>query len=372
MISRSPRRRRITTDRNATAPRLARLRRTLRARGLDALVLFASPRVRYLTGFTGSSGLLAVLPGDTRLVTDGRYDRQAREETRGVAITTASGGLLEAAARLALLRRARRVGFEPDHVSVSAWKDLRRAFPRCAFVPAPGILESMMAVKDAGEVAEIRRAVGISELVSRDLLGLIAPGMRESEIAGEIVRRHRMYGADGDAFEPIVASGPRSALPHARSSSRAIRNGDLLLMDFGCVCSGYASDLTRTLGVGRVPRDLRRVYDVVRDAQQAALEAARGGLDARALDAVARRPIAAAGYGRRFPHALGHGLGLHLHERPRIAPRSTERLTAGSVVTIEPGIYLPGRGGIRIEDDVLLTEQGCEVLSRIPREIFLV
>lgn len=349
-----------------------RLRSAFRSRNLDAVLEFSPPRIRYLTGFTGSTGIMVLTGRACFLVTDGRYALQCREEARGVRCIIAKGGLVEEIARRGLLRDTRRVGFEPDDVSCTVYRLLKRQISGIRLLPASGLLDDLMMVKDQGEIALIREAIAISEQVLRDVLGSVAPGRRELDLAGEISFLHRAYGGEGDAFEPIVAAGPRSALPHARASTRIIRRGDLLTLDIGCVRGGYCSDITRTVVVGGASRRVRGLYRAVHEAQAAALDAARGGLDARALDAVARRVITLHGFGTLFMHSLGHGLGLRVHERPRISPRSQDRLRAGSVVTIEPGVYLPGVGGVRIEDDILLTDRGCEVLSAAPRELLTI
>ena len=344
----------------------------LRAHGLDALLVFSPARVRYLTGFTGSSGLAVI--GDRRgwLLTDGRYALQSTQEVSAVRCIIAGGGLVDEMAGRGLLKGVGSVGFEAEDLTFAVHRNLRKRLPGVTLVPTSGLVEDLMVVKEPEELALIREAIGISEYVFREVLALIAPGVSELELVGRISALHRRYGAEGDAFEPIVASGPRSALPHARASSRRIRKGDLVTLDLGCVRGGYSSDITRTVAVESLSSRLRRIYQAVYEAGQAAVDQARGGLDARALDAVARRVITRHGFGKYFVHSLGHGLGLQVHERPRISSRSKDRLCAGSVVTIEPGVYVQDIGGVRIEDDVLLKEQGCEVLTSVPRELLIV
>ena len=229
-----------------------------------------------------------------------------------------------------------------------------------------------MLVKDDHEVEMIRRAVGISDKVFDDVLKVIRVGVRELEVAAEISYLHKSLGAERDAFETIVASGERSALPHARATEKKIKAGELLTLDFGCVVNGYNSDITRTIAIGKTSIRAKRMYDVVREAQQEAIESAKGGIWAKDLDAVARKRIERLGYGKYFNHSLGHGLGLHVHERPKVSQLSKERLRSGSVITIEPGVYLPKFGGVRIEDDVLLTESGCVVLNKATKEFIVI
>jgi Xaa-Pro aminopeptidase len=211
----------------------------------------------------------------------------------------------------------------------------------------------------------------ITDEVFAELLGILKAGMREKDVAAEITYRHRMHGADGDAFDPIVAGDERGSQPHARAGDRTLRRGELVTLDFGCTVKGYHSDLTRTVAIGRPTQRAKEIYRVVHEAQSAALHAARGGMPASALDGVARKVITDAGYGAAFSHSLGHGLGLHIHERPRVSALSKETLTPGSVVTIEPGVYIPGWGGVRIEDDILLTATGCSVLTTAPRDLLV-
>ncbi|MEX0601830.1 MAG: M24 family metallopeptidase, partial [Bacteroidota bacterium] len=259
------------------------------------------------------------------------------------------------------------IGYDATRVSVTQLQHWKAATPRVRWKPAGSFLASIAAVKDASEVRNIREAIAITERVLQSVLKLLRPGVTETDVAAEISYQLRLEGGEGDAFEPIVASGERSALPHARPTRKIIASGDLVTLDFGCRFRGYHSDLTRTVAVGSVSPEKKKIYNTVLDAQTAALEAARGGMKARTLDRAARRIIQKAGYGKFFPHSLGHGLGLEVHEPPKIAARSDEILAVGNVVTIEPGIYVPGVGGVRIEDDVVLRKDDCEILTTASR-----
>lgn len=305
-------------------------------------------------------------------LTDGRYKVQAPEEVRGFRTIISSAGMLRAAAERRVLPSKSRVGFEEEHVSVAELKNLRRLFPDVRFVPVVRLVESLAAVKDESEISMLRRAAAITDAVFTRILTVIRPGIRESEIAAEISYLHRAYGAEGDAFEPIVAGGPRGALPHARASLSKLRRGEMVILDFGCRVRGYHSDLTRTVAVGRPSARMRTIYQIVLEAQQRAIEAARAGIPARDLDAVARRLIRKRGYGKYFVHSLGHGLGLHVHEPLRLSALSKDMLQAGNVVTIEPGVYVPDLGGVRIEDDVVIRRDGCTVLTHSPKELMVV
>jgi len=353
-----------------TLTRLPRLREKLRAKGLDALLVTSLPNVRYLTGFTGSNAMVVVLPRTVYFLTDQRYRQQSKEQVRGVRRIISRTTLFEALSEHRLLRRGR-VGFEAKHLSYASHRLLRRLLPGVDLRPVHECVEDIALRKDDAEIALLSMAIRVTEQVFGRVLSLLRPGVRELEIAAEITYLHRRLGAEGDAFEPIVASGERGALPHARPSRRKMRNGDLVTLDFGCTVAGYCSDLTRTVAIGRASRRAREVYRAVLTAQTEALAAARPGMLAGDLDHVARSRLKRAGFGRYFSHSLGHGIGLRIHERPRVAPRGRERLEVGSVVTIEPGVYLPGELGVRIEDDLVLTDDGCRVLTSAPKELMV-
>jgi Xaa-Pro aminopeptidase len=355
-----------------TRHRISKLRRHLRTRGLDGLIVSSLSNIRYLTHFTGSNALCIVRRDAGLFITDPRYLQQSKTEVRGLRRAVATRGLGEEAATRDALAGCRTVGFESHSVTYAQYRVWKKLFPSVSFVPTSDIVEDLSLVKDNEEVAAIRTAVGISDNVFHHLLTIIRPGVRESEIAAEISYLQRKLGAEKDAFEPIVASGERGSLPHARATHKRIKSGEMVTLDFGCTVGGYNSDLTRTIGVGRVSGKAREIHAAVLRARTAAVDAARAGMMARDLDAVARGSIARAGYGKFFSHSLGHGLGLQVHERPRISSLSTEELQVGSVVTVEPGIYISGFGGVRIEDDVLITRNGCDVLNTASRDLIRV
>lgn len=352
-----------------TRRRLEEVRRKLSRLKLQAIVITALPHVRYLTGFTGSNGVCVVTLGDQFLFTDGRYREQVRDEVQGFHTVVTSGSLFEAMKSRKLLAKTSRVGYESQNMSVSSLATLQKQFPRNKFVPTSFLMEEIAAVKDADEIESIKEAVRITDEVFEQILGVIREGVRENEVAAEIAYRHRRLGAEADAFEPIVASGIRGALPHARASAKAIHKGDMVTLDLGCRVRGYHSDLTRTVSVGPPSDELKRVYQVVRDAQEKALGSAKSGMKAKSLDAVARKHIAAQGLGKYFSHSLGHGLGLEVHELPRVSKLSTDTLETGNVITVEPGVYIPGVGGVRIEDDVLIENGSCRVLNSSTKEL---
>jgi Xaa-Pro aminopeptidase len=281
------------------------------------------------------------------------------------------GSLVEGAVRSGALQTRSTIGFDDSAVTYRQYSDMKRILSSATLKAVPGIIDDVAEVKEDLEIAFLQIAARISDTVMKQLLPLIRPGIRERDLASEITYRHRRLGAERDSFDPIVASGPRTAMPHAKAGSRALRNGDAILLDFGCVVSGYGSDITRTVFLGKPDPRLRKAYGVVRSAQEAALQMVRAGISARAVDAAARNVITRAGFSRNFPHSLGHGIGLEVHERPRVAPSSRETIRAGHVMTIEPGIYLPGTGGVRIEDDVVVHEHECDLLTHSPREMIL-
>ena len=349
--------------------------RRIQAAGLDALLVTHLPNVRYLSGFAGSNGALALGKGKPVLFTDGRYTSQAREQAPTVRTLISKGALTDAVgkwlgSRVKDSRHTLSLGIEADRMTVATRHALQRALPRGVRLrEAAGLVESVRAVKDAVELQAMRRAAEAGTALLEIALAAIRPGVREVEVAAEIEYAARRAGAEGMSFETIVAAGPRSALPHGRATASAIPQRGFVVLDFGVILAGYCSDMTRTVHVGRASDEDRRLYEAVREAQLAAKEAARAGVPAGAVDAAARSRLQRAGWGRYFTHSTGHGVGLEIHEAPRVARGQKEVLRAGTVVTIEPGAYLPGKGGVRIEDTVVITDSGCEVLTSAAREL---
>jgi Xaa-Pro aminopeptidase len=349
--------------------RIARLQALLAAQRLDALLVGALPNIRYLTGFTGSAAYLVVRQDGAALYVDGRYAEQASQEFAGGEVLTTPrdivGGVLAALAR----RRPARLGFESAHLSYEAWHRLTDALSGVEVTPTAGLVERLRARKDAAELAALRRAIAITDQAYEDCLRWLAPGLSEAEVAARCEYFQRSRGADRKETRTAVGSGPRSALPHCIAADRVTASGDAVLLDLGCTVHGYTSDLTRTVVVGRPPEELVRIHGIVGEAQALAIQAIRPGVEGRAVHALAAQCIARHGYGDRFPHALGHSIGLNIHERPQLSPIETAVLEPGNVITVEPGIYLPGRFGVRTEDVVLVTEAGCETLSQAPRDL---
>ncbi len=351
--------------------RIGRIRPLLQEHDVQAILLTFLPDIRWACGFTGSNGLLIVQHDRADFFSDGRYAVQARRQVRGAEVHIPGYEILRHVAEGAFLDGVRRVAFQADHTTVAQWRDWQERFPAVEWVPVAGLLQRLVGRKEADEVARIRRAQAVTDAVFEHLLAVLRPGMTEQEVAAEIVYQHLQRGAEKMSFDPIVASGPNGALPHARPSDRRLAAGEMVVLDFGCFVDGYASDMTRTVAIGEPGEEARAVYALVRQAQEAAIEATRAGISSRALDAVARDRIEAGGYGEYFSHGLGHGVGLQIHEWPRLSYHVDDVLPAGATVTIEPGIYLPERFGVRIEDIIVLRDEGHENLTASPKDLLV-
>lgn len=356
--------------------RLKRLRRRVSESDAAALVVTHLPNVRYLSGFTGSAAILVVESGSATLFTDGRYAVQAPQEVKpaGVQVIIPPGGILKAAGEH-LARHSHRRGkllaaYDPAQLTVSQFKDLRRAAgSRISWTSGAGWVEDLRAIKSTAEIAKMRAAARLISRVFEQVVPLIRPGVTELDLAAEIDYRMRKLGASGPSFETIVASGPRAALPHANPTSKRLRRNELVVLDAGAILADYCSDMTRTVFVGRAPNRVKMWYRAVLDAQQAGIAAVAAGIESGAPDAAARRVLDLQGLGKYFVHSTGHGVGLEIHEAPRLAKGQKAKLQVGMVVTIEPGIYVEGVGGIRIEDDVAIHAGRTEVLTTATREL---
>jgi len=343
--------------------RADRLAARLAERELDLLLVTDLVNVRYLTGFTGTNGLAVVGPGTRRFLTDFRYVERAKAEVQGFDLEPAPQDLRTALAS-GWPAGELRVGFEDQSLSVRRHAELRETIPeRIELVAAGGLVEVERAVKEPGEVAAIRAAAALVDEIYAWLLERGLVGRTEREVALALEQEMRVRGASGPSFDSIVAAAENGALPHATPRDVLIPEGTLVTLDIGARLDGYCSDCTRTWATGPLPDDLAAIYETVLRAQETALDAVRPGPEGREVDAIARDIISAAGHGDHFGHGLGHGVGMDIHEAPRLARTAEARLAAGNVVTVEPGIYVPGRGGVRIEDLVVVTEDGRDVLS---------
>jgi Xaa-Pro aminopeptidase len=352
------------------AKRRRALQSQLAEHRLHSLLITQPANWYYLTGFTGEAGVLVVSRRGTTLISDGRFMAQARQETSGVRIVQQASSL--AASVGDFLKSAGRgpVGFDESQVTVGQLRALRRATgPRVRWVGAAGHVERLRRRKEALEIAQMRKAAILAGQVLDGALKLLKPGVLELEIAAEIEYQMRRRGASGPAFETIVAFGERSAYPHARPTAKRLRKNELVVLDLGAILAHYCSDITRTVVMGRASRRIRLWHKAVQEAQAAAIAAVRVGVTCGEVDAAARRVLAGHRLERHFVHSTGHGLGLEVHEDPRVAKGQKHILEPGNVITIEPGVYVPGAGGIRIEDDVAVHAHSTEVLTRIPRDL---
>ncbi len=350
--------------------RLSRLRRELKAQGLRALFVSSPINVTYLTGFTGDSSYLLVTPQELMLISDSRFTTQIEEECPGLAfeIKGDSGSTLAAAADVVRSMKVSALAIEAHVVTKHAYDDWSERMQPCELVSTNGIIEGLRAVKDSIELELIRKSIEINERVFQIIRSQLRRDQTEREVGHNLEREMRLLGAEGCAFPPIVGVGPRAALPHAGITECRIDASPFVLIDWGTRFCGYASDMTRMLVTGKPPAKFKKIFEVVRGAQLAAIELIGPGVDCQVVDRAARGFIEKAGFGEFFGHGLGHGFGMQVHESPSFSPSRKGTLKAGMVVTVEPGIYLPGFGGVRIEDDIFVTKDGHEVLSSLPSD----
>ena len=352
------------------AQRRDKLREAIRETEAEALLVTNYTNVTYLTGFTGDDSYLLVTADGQMLLSDPRYTTQLEEECPGLALEIRQPGIKmnDWTAQVVKQASVGKLAIEADSMTVGQMQTLGEKLPSVEISPVSGLVEKLRLIKDEDEVAAIRRAVQMAERAFAVVRASLRPERTEKEVAYEIENQIRLFGGTGCSFPSIVAVGPRGALPHARPTDICMGESDFVLIDWGARGGLYVSDLTRVLVTGKIPPKLEAIYEVVLRAQQQAIRAIRPGAVMQDVDAVARDIITQAGYGPQFGHSLGHGLGLEVHEAPRLATNQTEPLEAGMVVTVEPGIYFPGWGGVRIEDDVLVTESGYEVLTSVPKQ----
>ena len=356
---------------NPFAQRRRELRKQLEDSKLGAFLVTQPASWYYLTGFTGEAGALVLSAKGTTLITDGRFTDQARREAPGVrvvpqvrALATSVGEFLNGSVRRG------KIGFSAGHLTVGQFRAMKRAAgPRVRWAPAEGYVERLRGHKDSQELAVMRRAAALADKVMAKALTLLRPGIRELEVAAEIEYQMRLLGASGPAFETIVAFGERSAYPHARPTDKRLKKNELAVLDMGAILAHYCSDITRTVVVGKAPQKVRSWHKAVQEARTAAVAAVRAGVTCGEVDAAARQVLAGYRLDRYFTHSTGHGLGIEVHEEPRVAKGQKQKLEPGNVITIEPGVYVPGIGGIRIEDDVAVHSGESEVLTRTPRDI---
>ena len=353
--------------------RLAGLRRMLTEENLDAVIISHLPHVRYLTGYSGSNGLLFVTAGEAVFYTDSRYTAQAKKEVRRARIVVDERDIWRNLPKTKAAARPRiKIGFQSTYVPHATYGQLRHLLPKALLVGMEKTVEPLAMIKDAEEIAAIQKAVDSSDRAFAKILPYIRPGVRELDIAAELEYMMKKAGSENPAFETIIASGYRSALPHGAASMKKIKPGDFVTLDFGATYRGYVSDITRTVVVGKPTPRQKKIYELVRRAQKTALDRIRPGITGVKADHAARQVFQRAGHGGKFGHGLGHGIGLAVHEGPALSMRSTDTLAAGMVVTVEPGIYFPGWGGVRIEDDAVIMPHGVRILTRAEKTLISV
>ncbi len=353
--------------------RIKQIRQELAGKGLDALIVTKLTNIQYLTNFSGSNATLIIKPRSLSFITDGRYAEQVKTELYDLPRlkTYIKRNVSACIQEDKLLANCGKVGIEGHSMTVAQFEQFKKDLKPVRFKSVTGLVEKTTQAKTEQEVAQIRAACKITDQVYEYILNFVKPGMTENEVAAEISYQGRKRGAEADAFEIIVASGARSALPHGRAGAKKIKKGDVVTLDFGFRVNGLHSDMTRTFVMGRPKPEFRKIYNLVNDALTASIEASAVGMRTRDLDAVARDIIKAGGYGDAFQHSLGHGLGIDVHEGPGLSPLSppSSKLVDGNVYTLEPGIYLQDTFGVRIEDDVYLNNGSLENLTHSPKEL---
>lgn len=348
--------------------RLKNIQEVVRSKGLDALLVSKPENRFYLSGFTGSSGFLVISADEAYLVTDFRYVEQAQQQVECFEVIKHETPVFKTINNLLKQLDIANLGFEANHLTFEQYTSFNENL-ECSLIPEKNIVEELRKVKSAEEVEKIKKAVEISEKAFESILAKIKPGVAEKELALELEFSMKKMGAESLSFDIIVASGKRSSLPHGRAADKKIEEGDLITFDFGCKYDGYCSDMTRTVVLGKPSEEQENIYYTVLSAQQKALQYIKAGMKAAEIDSIAREVITCAGYGDYFGHGLGHGVGLEIHEAPRLSKEGDETLQPGMVVTIEPGIYIPDFGGVRIEDLVVITENGCNNLNTFTKEL---
>lgn len=348
--------------------RVNKLREAMQQSNVEAMFVTSSINRRYLTGFTGSSGYVLITLNDAYLLTDFRYMTQAPQQAKGFTIVEHGPKVTETVKELLISANIGKLGFEQDDVSFAGYTAYAEQLKPIQLVPVSGLVEKLRIFKDEEELKVMQRAADLADDTFKHILGFIKTGMTEREVDLEMEFYMRRHGATSSSFDTIVASGERSAMPHGVASERVIAGNELITFDFGALLDGYCSDLTRTIAIGDPDPKLKEIYDIVLEAQLHTLQNIKSGMTGREADALARDIITKYGYGDNFGHSTGHGLGMEVHEMPRLSKLSDDVLKPGMVVTVEPGIYLPGLGGVRIEDDIVITETGIVILTHSSKD----
>ena len=352
-----------------TSKRIDKVRQEISLKNLDGIYVSNITNVRYLTGFSGSAGSLLILENDSHFFTDGRYTEQVKEQVKNSTIHIVGGTHIEGIDKNNLLKSGMKIGFESDHTTVTSFNSLQNKLSQISWQPTSSIVELIAAVKDREEIESLKTAIEITDIVFDEILSNIKVGVSENQIAADLSYKFKQHGAEGDSYDPIVASGWRSALPHATPTDKTLENGDFVVMDFGALYNGYHADMTRTVVIGSPNEKHKEIYDIVLKSQLSGIEVARAGVTGAEVDNACRSIIDNAGYKEYFNHSTGHGIGLEVHTLPRLSSINTSPLLENYVVTIEPGIYLPNWGGVRIEDDCWIKSNKCVPMNRSSKEL---
>ena len=352
--------------------RLNKLHEYISIKNYDGMYITNSTNIRYLIGFTGSASLLLVLDQSAYFFTDGRYIQQSKEQVQNAKITIISNSYFDELKNHNLLSSKMNIGFESDHMSFSYYETMISNFPKINWISTNSIVENLAAIKDNEEIQSLKTAIEITDEVFTKIIPEIKQGVTEKYISTKISYLFKMNGAEGDSYESIIAGGPRSALPHARPTDRKFEKGDFIVMDFGALYNGYHADMTRTLVVGKPTNKHTEIYDIVLESQLNGITTARSGIPCSEVDNACRSIIQDNGYGDMFTHSTGHGIGLEVHTLPRVHKNNHELLKQNQVITIEPGIYIPDWGGVRIEDDCLILDSSCQPLNKSSKELIIV
>jgi len=340
---------------------------------IDSFLIKNLANIRYLTGFSGSAGNVLITKDKNYFISDFRYKTQsAKEVDKNFEIIIYVQNSLSFLKDLIEKHDLKKIGFESNFMTFNDVLGLKKEFENTEFIPVDSLVEKIVMVKNEKEILATRKAVEITDRTFSELLKIIKPGITEREVSAHISYLQKMYGADGDSFDAIVASGERGAFPHARPTDKKIATGELVTLDFGCTVEGMKSDMTRTIAIGEISDECKNIYSIVKEAQQKALEKVKAGMSTKEIDSVARDFIREKGFGNNFGHGLGHGVGYDIHEKPALNERTDYILQINNIITIEPGIYVEGTGGVRIEDDVIVTKEGCEILNSSPKELITI
>ena len=351
--------------------RLHNLHQDLNDNNLDAMYITNLTNIRYLTGFTGSAGSVLVLPDKQIFITDGRYIEQSKNQVKEFEIIITNENHLNTIKKGGFLDTIHSLAFEGQHVSFSQYETIKNTFSSLKLIKTEMIIEHLAAIKDKEEIDSLKTAVEITDQVFLDIMPDLKVGAIEKEISAKISFLFKKHGADGDAYDPIIASGLYAALPHARPSDKKFENEDFVVMDFGALYNGYHADMTRTVVIGKATEKHKEIYQIVLDSQLTGIASAKAGITGKELDTVCRNVIKDSGYGDNFIHSTGHGLGLEIHTYPRISQFNEKKLLENYIITIEPGIYIANWGGVRIEDDCLITKDGCIPFNKSTKEMLV-